>query len=750
MKKTKGKDSSFRVILTILIGFVIGVLIVSIYVSRFQMEKYARYMVAQNAQVITNEVNAYVSSSVSSIQLTSRLVTETMNSPDFEDANAVLNRMLEQTPFVFIEYVDKNGINMTEQGEAFDASDREYYKQGILGKTGNWINYSPKYAKEYLLNFYTPLYYENQVVGVLTGVLGADTDILPLMITDFLGEENLGILCDENGKIISATRLSDGETDVEDVLVKLRLDIAARQEFLERLKMGESGAYKYGGEQGNAIACVSLVEATGWRLIQIVPAMSVRLAMRKLTYGVYVATGIICLVLLFILFYLHIYFGKKHEDLLKETDRVVQNYEQILTTTASDTYKGIRRVDLGTGQSEYIYFEKHRVMQRRIGDWMTWLETQRKFIHQDDFEQVREFSSIDNLKKMEDGETYSISYRSEGKAPNGYYRTYTTTISIVSEDGKKAALLTTIDNTPAVITQLEQKQLLASAASIFISMHVLDLKKDTIQELSSAPHISQMLKGRREHAFASLHEIMSKLTDEQYLEEMLEFIDFGTLDERMKDVNTITMEFLGTVSGWCRARFIAVDYDEAGKLSRVLWAVEDIDAEKKKTNQLLYLSETDLMTGIRNRGSGERKIREYLEAGRQGTFFLLDVDKFKSINDTYGHGVGDKALIALADCIKKSFRESDIVLRLGGDEFAIFAVDMTDRGQAKTLVKRFFDSVEEISVPRMSDQKLFVSMGAAVKVNDDGLDFEALYRNADSCAYQSKKTEGNVCTFWES
>ena len=84
------------------------------------------------------------------------------------------------------------------------------------------------------------------------------------------------------------------------------------------------------------------------------------------------------------------------------------------------------------------------------------------------------------------------------------------------------------------------------------------------------------------------------LTDQEYVDVMMDFIDFNTLNDRMAGVNTITLEFLGTESGWCRARFIAIDYDKNQQLSRVLWVVENIDAEKKKSNRLQYLSETVL------------------------------------------------------------------------------------------------------------------------------------------------------------
>lgn len=98
-----------------------------------------------------------------------------------------------------------------------------------------------------------------------------------------------------------------------------------------------------------------------------------------------------------------------------------------------------------------------------------------------------------------------------------------------------------------------------------------------------------------------------------YLSSVLEFVDLSTLDRRLMETNTIVHEFIGIVSGWCRERFIKVDSDEKGRPWHVLYCVEVIDEQKRREKKLLYLSETDSMIGINNRGSGERKITEFLE-----------------------------------------------------------------------------------------------------------------------------------------
>lgn len=304
-------------------------------------------------------------------------------------------------------------------------------------------------------------------------------------------------------------------------------------------------------------------------------------------------------------------------------------------------------------------------------------------------------------------------------------------------------------NNKRIIAEKSAAQLY-SAASIYVSMHIMDLKNDIFHEITSTKHISDLIGGDFSQARNSLNRVMTELTDEQQLDGILEFVNLDTLEERMGEANTITYEFLGKRSGWCRGRFIVVDKDEEGHLYHVIWAVESIDAEKKRANHLLYLSETDLMTGIRNRGSGERMIKEMISQEKPGMFCLLDIDKFKSVNDNYGHAVGDKVIIAVANCLKESFRDSDVVMRLGGDEFAVFACGITDKRAAKQALTRFFNNIEALKIPELGDRIITISLGAVFYNAESNITFDELYHNADNCTYESKKSVGNVYTFYNS
>lgn len=174
----------------------------------------------------------------------------------------------------------------------------------------------------------------------------------------------------------------------------------------------------------------------------------------------------------------------------------------------------------------------------------------------------------------------------------------------------------------------------------------------------------------------------------------------------------------------------------------------DITDKKKLEQELYVLSETDALTHICNRRSGEKRIENLLSEGQKGMYCLLDIDKFKSINDKFGHAIGDAALIETANCLKRCFRSTDVTMRLGGDEFAAFLIGIESEEQGAENINRFFKEIEKISIPEMGDHKITVSLGA-VFCNSEEEKYEKLYAKADSAMYVCKNKAGNYFGFYK-
>lgn len=282
---------------------------------------------------------------------------------------------------------------------------------------------------------------------------------------------------------------------------------------------------------------------------------------------------------------------------------------------------------------------------------------------------------------------------------------------------------------------------LISISKIYTSMHLIDLETDTYQHILRRKLITKIADDNTDNCFsANIANVMRYLTEDCDIEKMLAFTNPTTLASRMKGKSSILEEFRGRYSGWCRARFIRVGNESDDTLKKVVLAIMTINDEKMKEERLTYLAETDIMTELLNRGSGETKISSELDSGTQGMLALFDLNKFKNINDTYGHDVGDKVLIAVAKLIKKSFRTNDIVMRLGGDEFIAFAPNVTNQSAGIEIINRFLKDLDAIDIPEMNGKKPTLSIGIVFTENDRPSSFKELYHKADKLLYQSKNS----------
>lgn len=292
-------------------------------------------------------------------------------------------------------------------------------------------------------------------------------------------------------------------------------------------------------------------------------------------------------------------------------------------------------------------------------------------------------------------------------------------------------------------TVVTEEQILRALSDIYVSVNVFDLKTQDGILFKTNKWIVEWINEYPNDLQKQSNNVVLKITEADDIEKMLAFVDLKTLDERMKGKHSISEIFQGKINGWCRARFTAVDYDEDGTIHHVIYSVESIDEEKKREHELMYLSQTDLMTNISNRGYGEASISEYLKNGIPGMFCILDVDYFKHFNDKYGHDIGDKVLIAIADILKKNKRSNDIVMRLGGDEFAAYFVGSANADNAGVIFNRLFNDLATINFPPL-EEPITVSVGACF--SNAGNDFDSVYKKADRCVYASKEIKGNSYT----
>lgn len=164
-------------------------------------------------------------------------------------------------------------------------------------------------------------------------------------------------------------------------------------------------------------------------------------------------------------------------------------------------------------------------------------------------------------------------------------------------------------------------------------------------------------------------------------------------------------------------------------------------------DRLGVLASTDSLTGLLNRraleAAAEREIALARQTRRPLTGVLIDLDRFKQINDAFGHEFGDKVLIATSRCMQAHMRRSDLVARVGGDEFAVLLHD-TSREEAMEIVERLRASIEGLVVTEGEcESRVCASFGLA-EIDNATISWPELVRKCDRAVYRVKSIGGNL------
>lgn len=180
----------------------------------------------------------------------------------------------------------------------------------------------------------------------------------------------------------------------------------------------------------------------------------------------------------------------------------------------------------------------------------------------------------------------------------------------------------------------------------------------------------------------------------------------------------------------------------------VAWIISHVKRLDEATKaELKALSEIDHLTKIYNRQAGEEKVNTFLQEKTPGLFCLLDIDKFKSINDRFGHPVGDLVLSEVAECLMRAYKDPAVIMRFGGDEFAFFIPNVKEEAEAREWVNRLFEYIDAIVIRELQERRVEISVGAYLYDGETEGDFMAMYKYADVALYDSKDVLGNYVTF---
>ena len=183
-------------------------------------------------------------------------------------------------------------------------------------------------------------------------------------------------------------------------------------------------------------------------------------------------------------------------------------------------------------------------------------------------------------------------------------------------------------------------------------------------------------------------------------------------------------------------------FDENGKVNGIVAIINNITEMQSLRLELEKRSKTDQLTGLLNKQTTEELITSLLERDHKkkskGALLMIDVDKFKHVNDTYGHIAGDRVLMAIGNIIHESFKGMDIAGRIGGDEFMVYLRDIDSSSTALQLAAKISDRARHLFPDEPLGKCVSLSIGIAL-FPEHSKNFEDLYRAADKALYYVKE-----------
>lgn len=161
------------------------------------------------------------------------------------------------------------------------------------------------------------------------------------------------------------------------------------------------------------------------------------------------------------------------------------------------------------------------------------------------------------------------------------------------------------------------------------------------------------------------------------------------------------------------------------------------------------LAETDSLTGLNNRRYFIQEIEKFINISQSQILavYMIDVDFFKNVNDTYGHLAGDEALMLIANAIKNAISEYDLLCRYGGEEFSVMSV-VENKEEACLFAENIRKSVESIEFTFNETRvPLTISVGFTIKLPDDTSNIDIILNSADKALYKAKDSGRNISVF---
>ena len=372
--KTAWKNKNIPVFLEIIyIGALLAFVVFSFYT--FTKDNRQRILMQNDGfiEAATEQtaarVNELIRNAERDVDMIAYLYGSLMTEPEVD--SEMLRDMTERSNFDYVEFISSDGMDLTADGRTADLSDREYFRLGMQGSSGKCVIYNSRITNETLLIFYTPFYYEDRIIGVLSGILRGDT-LSEIFSAEYFGLQNGNYLLERDGSVIFSTGDSSGSGNLlASMKERNRLSEKDLEKLEQALENGSSTNFNYEGANGAGSAYVTALEDGDWMLLQNFSSVLTRdMAQSADSAGIRLELKLFAVFMAYLL-YLAIKNWMQKKRLVSENQqmsRIVDAVPQLFTRFAL--------VDYETDTYEYLEDKKSSAQERgSYSDLIRFLES---------------------------------------------------------------------------------------------------------------------------------------------------------------------------------------------------------------------------------------------------------------------------------------------------------------------------------------------------------------------------------------
>ena len=666
-----------------------------------------------------------------------------------KEAAAFLQPFCAATDFLRLVVAAPDGIGFTTYGKKVNVMDRRYFKEAMSGRVyAEWVptgrvDPTPKFI------IARPLIKKDKVEGVLVASYNEQI-FSKLLAQEFYSGLGYSFIGDDRGIILLDGPNAGTLTENRNLLASLKeAQIYGGKTFAtvsQEIKSGKTGVISIKLRGEHLYLAYRPIGIKNWIFYNVVPGTVVDKEVTSATASGYrliftIAAIALCFVTLVILInYQRIKAMRKE----KEESRLNEERFNLVTegTSISVWEYDIKDKRIKASKRAAEQHGAETVIENALESLIA-----NGIVHPDSVEAAREL-----FRKIESGvkEAEGVFYMRRADGNGWFYENIRYTV-IFNEKGEPVRAI----GMGRDVTEEKELALAYEKELALQQTMVTDIFAQALYDLETGEQVSFLSHDENEriHSEKLPLEAFNKASAEGVAED--EAVRKKILRQSASELKKAfrngeyqtTTEYLHRSrvgkSFWV-SRSLHLKEEPTTKHIMAFFYLRDIDEQKSRELALQKAVETDSLTGLYNHAGVINRISGYLAAERAeesdkgSTLFVIDIDRFKKINDTRGHQWGDKALETIATKLKSTFRSEDIIGRVGGDEFLVLAKNIKNRDDAATKAHQIVLTLQ-LELPAEKDTvSISASVGAAL--HRPGESFEEFYARADSALYAAKES----------